>query len=337
MGEIIMPPGRPKKNAEEKVVVNDDYLDSSFILGNPKKIISMGPAKDMILSGGIPESTICLLESAPKIGKTTLALQAVANGQKQHGKIGVYVSVENRLSQKNLQGVDGLDISPDMFKIISSQKGEILSAEQILTKAEKALIDFPGCVMVFDSFSSLSSSAERTGNYGEGFGNVSARKMEGEFARRISPIIQVNDNIVIGIAHITPNLNMPGNSVKVSKAILYQMDIRLSMKKVYPQGDWMAGDRLIGQKVNIECITSALGAPGMSCVGWLKYGHGFSNEAELVQLAIDLSLIEKKGAGWMEVSKFGEKAQGMDNMISLLENRPDIYNYLNDEVKEILK
>lgn len=324
-----------KSKKDDSVVKQGDYLDASFILDSPKKVISMGPGKDIMLSGGIPESTIAILESPPKIGKTTLALHVVANAQRQHNKIGIYVSVENRLSVKNLKGVKGLDISPDKFKIISSQKGEILSAEQILTKAEQALIDFPGCVMIFDSFSSLSSSAERTGNYGEGFGNVSARKMEGEFARRIGPIVQVNDGIVIGIAHVTPNLNMPGNSTKLSKAMLYQMDIRLSLKKVYPSGDWTSGDHIIGQKVNIECLTSALGAPGMSCTSWLKYGEGFSNEAELASLALDLSLIEKSGS-WMKIEKFDVKVQGMSDMAELLESRRDIYDDLLKSIKEMM-
>lgn len=326
---------KPKKNSDENSV--DDYLSASYILDNPKKVISVSPALDMCLSGGIPESTLCLFEAPAKIGKTSLALKIAAKGQQQHNKVVIYVSVENRLSQKNLTGTKGLDTSPEKFKLITSQKGEILSCEQILEKTERALVDFPGSILIFDSFSALSSSNEKTGNYGEGFGNVSARKMEGEFCRRVSPIIQINDNIILGIAHVTPNLNMPGNSVKVSKAVLYQMDVRLSMKKLYPAGDWNVADKLVGQKINIDVLTSALGAPGMSCVGWLKYGSGFSDEAELANLAIDLSLIEKKGAGWMSIEKFDIKAQGMDNMVTVLEERKDIYNYLLDEVKEMMK
>lgn len=327
--------GRPKK--EDVVSSDGDYLSASYILDNPKNVISVSPALDLILTGGVPESTISILSAPAKVGKTSLALKIAAKGQQQYNKTVIYVSVENRLSAKNLQGTRGLQLTEDKFKVISSAKGKILSAEQILDLTEKALVEFPSSIIIFDSFSALSSSAERTGKYGEGFGNVSARKMEGEFARRISPIIQVNDNIVVGIAHVTPNLNMPGSSVKISKAIMYQMDINLSMKKSYPQGDWTTGDKVIGQKVNIDCLTSALGPPGMSCTGWLKYGIGYSDEAELASLAIDLSLIEKKAAGWMSVEKFDVKAQGMDNLVNLLEQRRDIYDYLLEEVKEMMK
>lgn len=326
--------GRPRKNAE--IVDNDEYLTADYILDSSKNIINVSPALDLALSGGVPESVIAILSAPAKVGKTSLALKIAAKGQKQYGKTVIYVSVENRLSQKNLQGTKGLDLSPDRFKIIGSTKGSILSCEQILEKTERALSTFPGSVLIFDSFSALSSSAERTGKYGEGFGNVSARKMEGEFARRISPIVQVNDNIVIGIAHVTPNLNMPGNSVKISKAIMYQMDINLSMKKCYPQGDWTSGDRVVGQKVNVDVLTSALGAPGMSCTCFLKYGFGYSDEAEVASLAQDLSLVEKNGT-WLSIPKFEVKAQGMDQLITLLEERQDIFSYLNDQIKEIMK
>jgi recombination protein RecA len=331
--------GRPRKNVEETASAdsNSEYLDASFILDNPKKIISVSPALDIVLSGGIPESTVAIFKADPKIGKTTLALKVAAKGQKQFGKKVIYINVENRLSKKNLEGVKGLDISPEMFKIISSEKGNILSAEQILEKTEKALIDFPESIFIFDSFSSLSGAAEKTNKYGEGYGNLDVRKMEGTFARRTSPIVMVNNSIILGIAHVSPNISMPGKSTSIGKKTVYAMDLELSLKKVYPQGDWTAGDRLVGQKIQIDCLTSALGPPGQSCVCWLKYGEGYSDEAELAQLAIDLSLIEKKGAGWMEIEKFGLKAQGMDNMVTLLEQRSDVFDYLNDQVKEMVK
>lgn len=330
-------PVMARKKSDEAIAAGE-YLDASYILDRPKKIVKVSPALDYVLNGGVPEGIIMLLESLPKIGKTSLALKIAACAQQQFDKVVVYVSIENRLSLKNLKGVKGLDLSADKFKIITSTEGNILSAEHQLERTEKALHEFPGCICIFDSFSALSTSDEKTKNYGDGFGNVAARKLEGEFARRISPIIAVNNNIIIGIAHLSQNLNMPGSTAKVSRTMLHQMDTRLSLKKVYPQGDWMSGETLIGQKVNIECIqASALGPPGRSCVAWLKYGTGFSSEAELADLAISLSVIKKSGT-WYNLEEFGYETQiqGMDKLTKLIEENSVVYNQLLEKVNGIL-
>ncbi len=322
--------------AKKDAVAKGDYLDASFILDKPKKITTISPAVDIMLYGGWPDSTIGVLESKPKIGKTTLALKIGAKAQQQHGKIVVYVSVENRLSIKNLMGVRGLDISADKFKIIASQQDDILSTEDILEKAEKALIDFPGCIMIFDSFSSLSSKAEKSKGYGEGYGGIDSRKLEGEFARRISPIIQVNGSSVIGIAHMTPSMTGRGSNIKISQAMLYQMDILLSLKRAFPDGDWKQGEKIIGQKISMYCETSALGPPGGEANGYLRYGTGFSDEAEIAELAIDLKIIEKGGA-WYSYVPQEIKAQGFTNLVDSLEAKPEACVELLGKIKEVLQ
>src|SRR5579859_8042274 len=221
-----------KKKDTEKY--EGDYLPASFILDHPKNTISVSPAIDIILAGGWQEGTVGILESAPKVGKTTLALKIAARAQQQYDRVVVYVNVENRLSIKNLKGVAGLDLSEDKFKIISSQKGETLSTEQFLEKTEQAINEFPGCFIIFDSFSALSSADEKTKNYGEGYGGMDSRKLEGQFARRISPKILVNACTIVGIAHRMQNIGSKGTSAKVSEALLYQHDTRLFLKKDYP-------------------------------------------------------------------------------------------------------
>jgi RecA/RadA recombinase len=223
-----------------------------------------------------------------------------------------------------------------MFKLIGSTKDNIMSTEQFLEKTEKAMNEFPGSIVIFDSFSDLSSAKEKTGEYGSGYGGIDSRKLEGEFARRITPLLSVNDCTVIGIAHVTPNINSVGSSTKISKALEYKLDIRLSLKKSYPQGDWMVGDKLIGQKVSLECITSALGAPGKSGTIWHKYGEGFSEFAEIAELACDLNLIKRKGAGWFEIEKHEKKTQGFDNLCELLKGNKEIYEEILKEVNEVL-
>ena len=329
---------RPKKNLEEKI--GGDYLDASYILNKPKKIVKTTPALDIALNGGIPEGVICIFESEPKVGKTTLALNVGANGQQEFDKVVIYVSVENRLSIKNLKGVDGLDLSPEKFKIIASTDNNILTTEEVFERAENAIADFPGSIVILDSISALSSNDEQTKKYGEGYGGIDSRKLEGQFMRRISGKILINDNIVIGIAHLTQNIGGRGSNTKVADATLYAHDVRLRLKKHFeksnPGGEWTSGDKIIGQKVRVNCLTSALGAPGGECVCWLRYGHGYSKYAEVGQLAIDLSLVEKKAAGgWISSEQYGFKVQGMDEFSQYLEENKEVYNGLYKQVQEM--
>ena len=334
--------GRPKKeesseeNVKPKKSSAGTYLSADYILDKETNIIKICPSVDMVLGGGWPDGTVGLLESPPKTGKTTLALKIGAKGQQQFDKTIIYDNIENRLSVKNLKGIEGLDLSPEKFKIISSTEGDILSTEQHFERAEKALNDFPNSILIIDSFSSLSSAAERTKAYGDGYGGMDSRKYEGEFLRRVSPILPINNSTIIGIAHVSQNIGTPGTSPKVSRAMLYQLDIRLSLKKVYPQGDWISGEKLIGQKVDVKCLTSALGSPGNSCVLWLKYGQGYLDSADFAQVGCDLGLIEKKGAGWFNITKFDAKAQGMESLCELIDTNKEIYNYLTKEISSLL-
>lgn len=326
--------GRTKKDAAEKY--EGDYLPASFILDNPKNTISVSPALDIILAGGWQEGTIGILESAPKVGKTTLALKIASKAQQQFDRVVIYVSAESRLSIKNLKGVPGLDLSDSKFKIISSKKGDILSTEQFLERTEQAINEFPGCFVIFDSFSSLSSADEKTNKYGEGYGGMDSRKLEGQFARRVAPLILTNDGTLIGIAHRKVNIGSKGTSAKISEALLYHHDIRLLLKKDFPNGNWLSGNKLIGQKINIECLTSALGAPGGKCNSWLKFGEGFVDAAEVAELACDLSLINKSGS-WYHLEKYNQKAQGFDDLCQLVAKDVTIYSELLEEIKSVLQ
>lgn len=326
-----------KKDNNEDGFISGDYLDAKYITDNPARIINVSPAIDLMLGGGWSEGIIGILEAPPKVGKTTLALKIAGKAQQQYGKVVVYVMVEPRRVGflKNLNGVPELDCSPDKFKIIASQKGKILSTEHFLEQTERALNDFPDCVIIFDSFSDLSSAKEKTDGYGEGFG-LETRKMESSFARKIHPLIAVSNSTIIGIAHTTQNMSTPGRKAKISESLKYHLDITLSMKRAFPGGDWMAGDKIIGQKVSVECKVSALGGPGGEANLWLKYGQGFLDQAELAEMATDLDVITKGGAWFNLPERYEKKVQGFEKLVQYLIDEPTIYQEILAEVKGLL-
>lgn len=326
-----------KKESQESNIV-EEYLSASYILDKEQEIVKISPALDLILGGGIPSGTVTIISGLPKVGKTSMAMKILAKAQQQFGKIGVYVAVEGRHAGlvKNIKGTPGLDHSDDMFKIIASQKGAILSTENFFEKAEKCLDQYPGCCMIFDSFSDLSSSKEKLENYGDGYG-VESRKLESAFSRRIAQSLAVNNSMLIGIAHLSQSLSMPGSTVKISRSMLHKLDVNLSLKKAYPNGDWIQSDRLIGQKVKTTCVTSALAGPGGECNLWLRYGQNFVDQAELAEMATDLSIISKAGAGWYSLpEKYNVKLQGFEKLTQFLIDNPLIYEEILTEVKGLL-
>ncbi len=333
---------RPKKEDEleegedkpKKKKKSDIYLSADYILDRPDVYVPSFPALDVALGGGFPEGTIAILVSQPKLGKTTLGMQILANAQAM-GKVAGIVNVESRLKKINLNGVKGLDLSPDKLKLITSQEGDILSAETALSRAEQFLHDFPGGVLLIDSFSSLVSGADLTNEYTDQTMGGSSR-LQAKFVKRNASVIDVNRSIVIGVVHFAPNFSPYGGPTEnVTQKMQYGHDIKLKGGKDQPF-EWLneKGD-LIGQRVKWEVLTSALATRGETCTGWLKFGHGYSNEMSIIEVASDLGVLEKGGAGWYTMPS-GEKVQGTENVFKLLMEQPELYKEIENKVKGIL-
>ncbi len=328
---------QPKSEKEPKEIPSI-YLDADFILERNKQIVSAGPAVDMILRGGVPEGVIMLISGPPKLGKTTLGLNVMVKAQ-QMGKMCFIVDVEHRTREKNLKGIAGLDLSPQKLKFITSKKGDILNGEEFLTRTEQTLHEYPGCVVMIDSLSMLSSSVEQTSGYGDKqMGGTGA--LQAKFARKICPIVAVNGGIIIGIVHTAARIGMPGRVENVGEKMQYQHDIKLQCKKPFKtkteptEFEWYIGDQRIGHRIVWECTTNALGASWGTCVGYLRYGHGLDEVAETFELAIEMGLIEK-GGSWYTIGE--EKIQGWDEAYTYLFGNPEIVNNLKNQIKGMLQ
>ena len=336
--------GRPKKEDEleeggedkpKKKKKSDIYLSADYILDRPDVYVPTFPALDMALGGGIPQGTICIVVSQPKLGKTTLGLQVIANAQSL-GKVGCILNVESRLKKINLRGVKGLDLSPEKLKIIASQEGDILSAETALARGEQFLHDYPGGILLIDSFSSLVSGADLTNEYTDQTMGGSSR-LQAKFIKRNASVVDVNRSIVIGIVHYAPNFSPYGGPTEnVTMKMQYGHDIKLKGSKDQPF-DWLDdNNNLIGQRVKWEVLTSALATRGESCTGWLKYNEGYSNEMSIIEVASDLAIIDKVGAGWFTLPN-GERVQGIGNLYNMLAEQPQIYKEIETKVREMMK
>lgn len=310
------------------------FIDVKNILDKPKKVISVSPRLDIGLNGGIPEGTWVIISGKEKIGKTTLTLTFCANAQKSGKKV-YYIDAENRLKDININSIEDLDISEEKFQIIRSTQGNILTAEKILKIGEDLLKSEPNIVLVIDSTSSLCSQSEYDGEITSTSRNTGP-KLLAQFTRKLASVVPVQDSIVVVIQHVIANtsgygpafLEDGGNKIK------YQCDVKL---RAISSSKWMDKEKQIGQEVKWDIIYSALGSPGASVQGFIRYGHGVDCIWEQIETAVEVGLIDKAGA-WFNLSFLEEpvKLQGQNAVWNYLKENAEASKKLNSKIKEIL-
>lgn len=310
------------------------FIDVKNILDKPKKVINVTPRLDIGLNGGIPEGTWVIISGKEKIGKTTLTLTFCANAQKSGKKV-YYIDAENRLKDININSIEDLDISEEKFQIIRSTQGNILTAEKILKIGEDLLKSEPNIVLVIDSTSSLCSQSEYDGEITSTSRNTGP-KLLAQFTRKLASVVPVQDSIVVVIQHVIANtsgygpafLEDGGNKIK------YQCDVKL---RAISSSKWMDKEKQIGQEVKWDVIYSALGSPGASVQGFIRYGHGVDCIWEQIETAVEVGLIDKAGA-WFTLSFLDEplKFQGQNAVWNFFKENPEASKKLNVKIKEML-
>lgn len=315
------------------------FINAQTIIDKKRTIIPASPKLDIALSGGIPTGCWGLLSGVSKFGKSTLALTICAKAQKpEYGsRKCYYFDVECRLEKKNLLGIPGLELTPDKFEVITSTKGNILTAEKVLTIAENLLKNEERIIVIIDSSSSLCTAKEYDGDM-SATGRNEGPKLLAQFTRKLSNIVPVQDSLVIIIQHLIANTSGYGSPYLEDggSKIVYQSDFKLrgvSFKK------WEQGEgNQIGQVNNYHVLFSALGQPGAKVESYLRYGQGIDDIMELIELACDVGIINASGA-WFELVYLDEpvKLQGQQKVWDFLKANPDKLAKLKSEVDAFYK
>ena len=296
--------------------------------------ISVSPAIDIALGGGIKEGSWVILTGDPKTGKTTTALQIAATCQKE-GRPVIYLDAEGRLKAMNLGGVEGLDLSK--MRVIHSDE-EPLSAEKFLDIALKLVSskEFERCVCIIDSTSSLIPEKELAEDLSGSF-RAGLPKILAVFCRKMGQIIPKQKATMIIITHFIANTSGYGASrlPDCGRKIQYQADTRMEVKNIK---SWESGSVQIGQQINWKIVCSSMGGPGTMCTSWLRYGKGLDGTQEMLQISCEIGLISKAGA-WYNCDFMGEDAkkfQGQDKLHQFLKENPETLKELEKQVKEML-
>jgi len=345
---------RPAKNKQpEAAVVQDDpskpsraaaLISKTFgegvivsgrdVYDKKREVISISPAIDAALGGGLVTGTLATLAGDAGCGKTSTALQAGAAWQAMGRRL-FYIAAEARIYRMNLAGIKGLD--PDRMEIVHSTKGQILTAEKYLEIAEKIIKTEEHAMIIIDSFSILSDSSEmEMGDYDKSPPVGGSPRLVGRFCRKMAPIIPINDNVVIGIAHWYTNI---GGKKKWAVSLPKKVEYARSTGMVCEWVEYLTkGDetRAWGQKIHWKVERTPLGPPGTKFTSILRYDHGIDKEFELLEQAKELGLVN--GSTWLSFDFLGDdppKANGMDKACTFLVENPDVCRKLHAEVRRM--
>lgn len=327
------------------------------------KVISVGPAIDVALGGGIKEGSWVTLTGDPKSGKTTTAMQIAANCQEEGRNI-IYIDAEGRFKDMNFQ-VDGLDPAK---MLIMAPEDKPIPAEKFLEWAYLMMShpDNHGAVLIIDSISSLIPEKELDNDFTPG--RAGLPKILSIFTKKVGQLLPRQRGLVIAITHYIANTSGFGKAKMADggNKIQYQADTRMEIagggEKVSAVKFWDDDDgNRIGQVVNWKIICSSMGPPGGQVQSFIRYGHGIDKAQEIITLGLDLGFIDKSGAwftcvfmqAFKDIAKEifpdidvendeelfsvkGCKFQGQGKLYTFFKENPHLIELLQNMIKEAL-
>lgn len=331
----------------QKILGEGAIVSAKSVCDNVRQVIPTTPAVDIGISGGIPEGSTTVITGIPKAGKTTLVLHIIANAQKpEYGsRNGYYFDVEGRVKEMNLQACEALDKEKlhviKSFRDTDTGEVKVLMAEEILDSVIAILKNDPGCVVVIDSIAALLAKSEAILNIGDFGKRATVPTLLSQFFNQVGQILPVNRNLLILVSHIMANPSGRGKATmeKGGYGKDYQADVKLEAKWVEKITVGAAENgKVIGQICHWQVLCSALGAPFQDVAMRIRFGKGIDESSELVNIAISYGLIKKAGS-WLTITCLGDevgevKAQGLEKMIDLINEKPEIKSLLHTKIRE---
>lgn len=278
---------------------------------------------DMALGiGGVPRGRIVEIYGPESSGKTTVALQIVAEAQKMGGEA-VFIDVEHALDPiyANALGVD-------TDNLIVSQPD---SGEQALEIAESLVRSGAVDVIVIDSVAAMVTKAEIDGEMGDMHVGQLARLMS-QAMRKLTSVIAKSNCVAIFINQVREKIGIVYGNPETTpggRALKFYSSVRMEVRK----GEALkVGGEVIGSRTRVKVVKNKVSPPFKECEFDLLYGKGISRTGEVLDLAVDLGIVQKGGA-WFSYNgvKLG---QGRDNSKETLRNNPEMMKEIEEQIKE---
>ena len=274
--------------------------------------------------GGLPKGRIIEIYGPESSGKTTLALQTIAECQKNKGKA-AFIDAEHAIDPRYAKAL-GVDVD----ELILSQPD---SGEQALEIAEVLIKSGAIDLLVIDSVAALVPQAELDGEMGDSNIGLHARLMS-KAMRKLAGAMNSHGCTTIFINQLREKVGVMFGNPEVTtggRALKFYSTIRMEVRKSEAIKD---GTEVIGNKVNVKIAKNKVAPPFKTCTIEIYYGEGISHVSEIINLGVENGIIEKSGS-WFSYN--GEKiGQGSEAVRAYLTTNPDIDKEITAKVKEIL-
>lgn len=299
-------------------------LGSSPIIDVP--VISTGSlALDNALGiGGLPRGRVIEIYGPESSGKTTLALHAVAEAQKQGGVV-AFIDAEHALDTSYARK---LGVNCDELLVAQPDTGE-----QALEIADMLVRSGALDIVVIDSVAALVPRAEIEGEMGDSHMGLQARlmsqalrKLTGTISKTMTAVIFINQmRMKIGVVFGNPETTTGGNALK------FYASVRLDIRRIASIKD---GQEIVGNRTRVRVVKNKMAPPFTEAEFDIMYGKGISQTGDLLDTGVLAGIIEKSGSWY---SYDGERiGQGRQNVQNFLEDNPDLFNSALSRVRESL-
>lgn len=275
--------------------------------------------------GGYPKGRIIEIYGPESSGKTTLAIHAIAEAQKQGG-IAAFIDAEHAFDRFYAEKL-GVDV--DNLWISQPDNGE-----QALQIADQLISSSAVDILVVDSVAALTPKKEIEGDMGESAVGLQARLMSQALRKLTATISKTNTCCIfinqlrekIGVMFGNPETTTGGNALK------FYSSVRLDIRRVTSLKD---GDNIIGNHVRVKVVKNKVAPPFRKSEFDIMFGVGINKIGEIVDLGVEFGIIQKSGS-WYSYngSKLG---QGRDATMTLLRDNPELCEELEGLIKEAIK
>jgi len=275
--------------------------------------------------GGFPRGRVIEIYGPEASGKTTLAIHAIAEAQK-NGGIAAMIDAEHTFDRNYAEKL-GVDVE----NLLISQPD---NGEQALEITDNLIRSGALDIVVIDSVAALTPKAEIEGEMGDSKMGLQARLMSQALRKLTANISKTNTSCVfinqlrdkIGVMFGNPETTTGGNALK------FYASVRVDIRKT---NQLKEGEEIIGNRTRVKIVKNKLAPPFKKADFDILYGEGISQLGEIVDLGVDFNIIKKSGS-WFSYgdTKLG---QGRDAVKQIIKDNPELYDELKAKISEALK
>ncbi len=271
--------------------------------------------------GGYPKGRIVEIYGPESSGKTTFALQAIAEVQKSGGRA-AFIDAEHALDP-----VYAKNLGVNIKELLLSQPD---TGEQALEICEALVRSEAVNIIVIDSVAALVPQAEIDGEMGDSHVGLQARLMS-QALRKLSGTINKTKTTAIFINQLREKVGVLFGNPETTpggRALKFYSTIRLDVRRAEQIKN---GDQVIGNRTNIKVVKNKVAPPFRTATVDIMYGEGVSREGEIIDIASELNILDKSGA-WYAYQ--GEKiGQGKENVKAFLKENTSLRNELEQKIR----